>query len=126
MIIQRHDISVRQPDITAGLYVFADMDRPTHSARHALAGPFDTAVAARLWVVQRLEAELTESQRETWGKLAQRIGGLTADLGLELFLLEWIAKGKSFERLCRYVPQRGPDRRQVDRRAAAAGDKEAA
>lgn len=119
-MIQRHERSPHQPDIQPGFYVFRDSESPTHAVRHAVAGPFDSALAARLWVLQHLEAALTEPQRETWAKLAQRIGGLTHDLGVELFLLEWVAKGKSFERLVRYVP-RGV-RRPVDHRMAAAGD----
>ena len=125
VILQRHEPSPYQPEIAPGLYVFADMDRPTHSVRHALAGPFASAVEARLWVLQRLEAELSESHRETWGKLTRRLAGVTHDLGVELFLLEWVAKGKSYEKLCKYAPKI-PPRHSVDRRAAAANDRETA
>lgn len=124
MIVQFHQRGPANPDIKTGCYVFPDLGSPTHSPRHAVAGPFETAYAARLWILQHLESELSAPQRDVWVKMAARIGGITHDLGLELFLLEHIAKGKSYEQLCRYVPARGADRRQqVDRRVAASGER---
>ncbi|HWP38983.1 MAG TPA: hypothetical protein VNL18_15660 [Gemmatimonadales bacterium] len=82
-----------------------------------LAGPFADPVAARLWILQRVEERLSGAQREVWGRVMARLGGLSRDLGLELALIAMVAHGKSYDALGRYFPTR-----RVDRRALSGGE----
>lgn len=89
------------------------------SGRQPIAGPFTTGYAARLWILEKLEASLSESHRAVWAALSERMGGVTHDLGVELFLVEQVARGRTAEQLAKYLPRRF-DRR--DAKALAAGE----
>lgn len=85
-----------------------------------LGGPFSSPNAARWFVVEYLETQLTEPQRELWRRIMERHTP-TTDAGLELGLIDMVQHGRSYEKIAPYIP-----RRQIDRRAASAGDRDAA
>ena len=93
------------------LYVVADI------GRERLAGPFATPFAARLWIVQKVEAGLTPAKLEVWRQVSALLPAAT-DLGLELGLISLVGRGASLERLGKFLPK--PAR--VDRKMLAAGD----
>lgn len=99
---------------------------PRDGGRVPIAGPFKSADEARWYVVELLEKELTEPQREIWRK-AMEHHTPTRDAGLELGVLDMVQHGRTWEQIARYVPrQRHGDRRQQDRRSLAANDRDAA
>lgn len=106
-----------------GVYVFPDKRAPSFRPGHALAGPFQDARGARLWILEYMESRLVESRRAVWVEVCKKLGTMSHDLGIEFFLLDGVLHGKTLAQLAPYIPR---ERRQVDRRAAAAGDKEAA
>lgn len=108
-------MKVQRPWFGEPLFVLPD------EGRTPLAGPFTTPAAARLWIVEKIEASLKGEKAETWAKLAARLPA-PGDMGLELALIGFVAKGIAFEQLLKYVP-RGPDRRHAaDRRMLASGE----
>ena len=114
----------RDPSCKAGFYVFPDAERPTYSTRFAMAGPFETALAARMWILQTLEEKLAPAHAEVWKQFMVALGRPTHDLGLELYVIQRAAVGDAFEKLKKYLPapRRSGDRRVVDRRLAASGE----
>lgn len=112
-----------------GVYVFADKKQFSSAPHHAIAGPFQDARGARLWILESLEAQLVDSRRAVWVEVCKRLGTMSHDLGIEFYLIDMVLHGKTIEQIARYIPKqtpRGADRRQVDRRAAAANDRDAA
>ena len=73
----------------------------------------------RMALAQQWESELSEPQRELWGKIAARLPA-PSDFGLELFHLGKIRNGATLEQLQIFIP-----RERHDRRAAAANDRDA-
>lgn len=90
--------------------------------RVPIAGPFKDGDTARWYVVELLEKELTEPQQAIWRRVMQHHTP-TRDAGLELGLLDMVQHGRTLEQIAPYLPRA---RQTFDRRAAAAGDKEAA
>lgn len=86
-----------------------------------LAGPFASGSAARLWIVEQVEKRLSPAKLAIWRQVAALLPPPT-DCGLELAIIGLVAHGTPFEKLTKYVPsplpERGPDRRQTDRRDA--------
>lgn len=111
---------VRPAGIGTPVFVFPD------KGRTPLAGPFATAVAARLWIVGKVEASLTGDKAETWRRVAERLPP-PSDMGLELALIGFVAHGIPFERLQKYLPNPAPRRVTVtvpDHRLRAANDRD--
>lgn len=106
-------IVIRPEGIGTPIFVLPDV------GRRPIAGPFTTAYAARLWILEQREAGLSEERRALWAELSAAIGGVTHDLGLELFLVEQVAQGRTFAQLAKCLPRR-PERR--DPKALAAGE----
>lgn len=104
---------VRPAGIGGPIFVLPDVGRA------ALAGPFTTGAAARLWIIEQVERGFSEERRVIWGTLVAKLGGVSHDLGLELFLVGQIARGKSLQELLRYIA-RPVERR--DPKALAAGE----
>lgn len=104
-----------------GAYVFPDRKSWSSSTRHALAGPFRDARGARLWILESLEAQLVDARRSVWVEVCKRLGSMSQDLGIELYLINMVLHGKTVEDIAPYVP-----RTTADRRMLAAGDSEAA
>lgn len=112
----------------AGIYVFADKKQFSSSPHHAIAGPFQDARGARLWILESLEAQLVGARRAVWVEVCKRLGTMSHDLGIEFWLIDQVVHGKSIEQIAPYIPKqipRGGDRRQQDRRMLAAGDEAA-
>lgn len=84
-----------------------------------LAGPFATTYAAKFWIVEQVEAGLSDVKRAIWAEVSRRLGTLTADLGLELFLVEQVARGKTLAQVTKYLPHRFERR---DPKALASGE----
>ena len=103
---------VRPEGIGTPLYVLPD------SGRTPLAGPFMTAVAARLWIVEHIESGLAPAKAEVWRQVAARLPAPT-DIGLELGLIAMVARGMTLEQLQRYIPRHFERR---DPRALASGE----
>lgn len=88
-----------------------------------IGGPFPNPSAARWFVVEYLETTLTEAQRELWQRVMERHTP-TTDAGHELGLIDMVKHGRTFEQIAPYLQRaRHGERRQVDRRMAAAGEK---
>lgn len=83
----------------------------------------NAGTAHRSALAEKWEAELSESKKALWAQIAQRLPA-PSDFGLELYFLGKIAKGATLEELQHFIPRNG-DRRQLDRRMAAAGDEAA-
>jgi hypothetical protein len=94
-VIQRHG---------EGVYVFPGKNCPTSLPSFAVAGPFRDAMSAKLWILERLEAGLTESQRTVWSAVVPKLGGVSFDLGLELSLIQLVKQGRTVAQLDRFIP----------------------
>ena len=108
-----------------GVWVFPDKKGFSSQPHHAIAGPFSDARGARLWILEQLEAQLVDARRAVWVEVCKRLGSMSHDLGLEFYLIDMVLHGKPIEKIARFIPRqipRGADRRQIDRRMAAAGD----
>lgn len=93
---------------------------PVEGGRRPIAGPFKHNRAARLWVVEHLEGLLKPAALDVWRQVAALLPP-PSDFGLELGLIDMCRRGRTLEQIVRYIPK--PDRRAVDRRALAAGDR---
>lgn len=105
-----------------GVYVFPDKKGFSSNPRHAIAGPFSDARGARLWILESLEAQLTDSRRAVWVEVCKRLGKMSHDLGIEFFAIDMVLHGKSIGQIAPYLPT---NRQTVDRRMAAANDEAA-
>ncbi len=103
---------IRPAGIGTPLFVLPD------TGRQPLAGPFDTAFAARLWIVQHIEAGLAPAKLAVWREVSAKLPAPT-DLGLELGLIGFVARGMSLDAIAKYIPRTW---RAADRRMLAAGD----
>ena len=83
-----------------------------------LAGPFTTVVAARLWIVEKVEASLKGAKADLWRETVVRLPAPT-DMGLELAVVGFVAHGMGEAQLAKYVPRTFSRR---DGRALAAGE----
>lgn len=100
---------VRPDGIGQPLFVLPD------DGRVPLAGPFPTAMAARVWVIEKVEAGLSPAKLEVWRQVSLRLPSPT-DMGLELALVALVARGRTVPLLTKYLlPPR------VDRKMLAAG-----
>jgi len=85
-----------------------------------LAGPFATTTAGRLWIVEQVEAKLAPAKRETWRRVAERLPP-PSDMGLELGLIGFVARGMTWEQIQKYIPRRPV----VDSKTLASGERAA-
>jgi hypothetical protein len=104
---------IRPEGIGQPVYVLPD------TGRTPLAGPFATKEAARLWIVEKVEAGLPEAKRETWRRVSERLPGPT-DMGMELGLIGFVAHGMTWEHIQKYLPH--TYRPAADRKMLAAGE----
>ena len=89
---------VRPAGVGKPLYVLPDV------GRQPLAGPFESAVAARVWIVQHVEAGLSPAKLAVWGTVSERLPP-PSDMGLELALIALVAKGRTLQHVAAYLPR---------------------
>ena len=101
---------IRAQGVGTPLYVTPD------EGRNPIAGPFLTAAAARLWIVQDIEAHLSPEQMDVWREISAALPQ-ASDFGLEVGLITMVQRGRTLAQLKKYVPHSTRDRRML-----AAGD----